>query len=103
KDVSVTRGTNLCMERGRSTPERPEQFSGPRAGRRARYLSGRSGSSILVSTKMIPEFEVAIVGAGPAGLSAALMLGRCRRKVVVFDDGQPRNAASLAAHGYLTR
>ena len=52
---------------------------------------------------MIPEFEVAIVGAGPAGLSAALMLGRCRRKVVVFDDGQPRNAASLAAHGYLTR
>jgi len=50
-----------------------------------------------------PQFEVAIVGAGPAGLSAALMLGRCRRRVVVFDDGQPRNAASLAAHGYLTR
>ena len=52
---------------------------------------------------MIPEFEVAIVGGGPAGLSAALMLGRCRRKVVVFDDGQPRNASSRAAHGYLTR
>jgi len=52
---------------------------------------------------MIPEFEVAIVGGGPAGLSAALMLGRCRRKVVVLDDGQPRNASSRAAHGYLTR
>ncbi|HEX5044198.1 MAG TPA: NAD(P)/FAD-dependent oxidoreductase [Candidatus Polarisedimenticolaceae bacterium] len=52
---------------------------------------------------MIPEFEVAIVGGGPAGLSAALMLGRCRRKVVVFDDGHPRNASSRAAHGFLTR
>ena len=52
---------------------------------------------------MIPEFEVAIVGGGPAGLSAALMLGRCRRRVVVFDDGQPRNARSRAAYGYLTR
>jgi thioredoxin reductase len=52
---------------------------------------------------MDPEFDVAIVGGGPAGLSAALMLGRCRRRVVLFDDGQPRNASSRAAHGYLTR
>ena len=48
-------------------------------------------------------FDVVIVGAGPAGLSAALMLGRCRRSVLVFDTGHPRNAASLALHGYLTR
>ena len=48
-------------------------------------------------------FDVIIVGAGPAGLSAALMLGRCRRSVLVFDAGRPRNAASLALHGYLTR
>jgi thioredoxin reductase len=47
--------------------------------------------------------DVIIVGAGPAGLSAALMLGRCRRSVVVFDTGQPRNAHSHALHGYLTR
>ena len=47
--------------------------------------------------------DVIIVGAGPAGLSAALMLGRCRRSVIVFDTGQPRNAASQALHGYLTR
>jgi len=52
---------------------------------------------------MMAQFEVAIVGGGPAGLSAALMLGRCRRTVVVFDDGRPRNAASRAAHGFLTR
>lgn len=48
-------------------------------------------------------YDVIIVGAGPAGLSAALMLGRCRRSVVVFDTGQPRNAASQAMHGFLTR
>ncbi len=47
--------------------------------------------------------EVIIVGAGPAGLSCALVLGRCRRDVLVIDDGQPRNAPSRAAHGYFTR
>jgi thioredoxin reductase len=48
-------------------------------------------------------FEVVIVGAGPAGLSAALILGRCRRRVLLFDNGRPRNGASQAMHGYLTR
>jgi thioredoxin reductase len=48
-------------------------------------------------------FDVAIVGGGPAGLSAALMLGRCRRSVLVLDLGQPRNRRSQALHGYLTR
>jgi len=48
-------------------------------------------------------YDVAIIGAGPAGLSAALMLGRCRRQVIVFDSDRPRNAASRALHGFLTR
>ena len=48
-------------------------------------------------------YDVVIVGAGPAGLSAALVLGRCRRSVLVCDAGTPRNAASRALHGYLTR
>src|SRR6185503_11154078 len=48
-------------------------------------------------------FDVIIVGAGPAGLSAAQILGRCRRRVLVCDSGHPRNAASHALHGYLTR
>lgn len=43
------------------------------------------------------------MGAGPAGLSCALVLGRCRRDVLVIDDGRPRNAPSPAAHGYFTR
>lgn len=48
-------------------------------------------------------FDVVIVGAGPAGLSAALVLGRCRRSVLICDTGKPRNAKSHALHGYLTR
>ena len=48
-------------------------------------------------------YDVIIVGAGPAGLSAALILGRCRRTVLICDNGKPRNAASRALHGYLTR
>jgi thioredoxin reductase len=47
--------------------------------------------------------DVVVIGGGPAGLSAALVLGRCRRSVVVCDAGRPRNAAARALHGYLTR
>lgn len=45
--------------------------------------------------------DVIIVGGGPAGLSAALVLGRCRRQVLLFDSGKPRNYAARAMHGYL--
>jgi thioredoxin reductase len=47
--------------------------------------------------------EAAIVGGGPAGLSAALVLGRCRRDVLVFDDHNYRNRDARIVHGYLTR
>jgi thioredoxin reductase len=47
--------------------------------------------------------DVVIVGGGPAGLNAALVLGRCRRDVLLFDDGKPRNAVSHALHGFLSR
>lgn len=49
------------------------------------------------------EVDVVIVGGGPAGLSAALVLGRARRRVVLFDHGRYRNAASRRMHGYLSR
>lgn len=48
-------------------------------------------------------WDAIIVGGGPAGLNAALVLGRCRRRVLLFDDGRPRNFASHAVHGFLSR
>ncbi len=49
------------------------------------------------------DADVIIVGGGPAGLSAALVLGRACRNVILFDHGRPRNAASHAMHGFLSR
>jgi len=47
--------------------------------------------------------DVAIIGAGPAGLSAALNLVRAKRTVLLVDANRPRNAATLRSHGFLTR
>ncbi len=47
------------------------------------------------------RYDVVIVGGGAAGLSAALVLGRARRRVVVVDAGQPRNAPAAHMQGFL--
>lgn len=48
-------------------------------------------------------YDVAIVGGGAAGLSAALVLGRARRRVLVVDAGSPRNAPAAHMQGFLSR
>ncbi|SHN24518.1 Thioredoxin reductase [Gracilibacillus kekensis] len=47
--------------------------------------------------------DCAVIGGGPAGLNAALVLGRSRRKTILFDDNKPRNAVTSESHGFITR
>lgn len=49
------------------------------------------------------EFDVVVIGGGAAGLSAALVLARARRTVLVIDSGAPRNAPASHMHGFLSR
>lgn len=48
-------------------------------------------------------YDVIIVGGGPAGLNAALVLARCMRKVLICDTGKPRNRFARKMHNYLSR
>lgn len=52
---------------------------------------------------MKSNYEVLIVGAGPAGLSAGLALGRLLRTVLIADDGRPRNSASSHLNNFIGR
>jgi thioredoxin reductase len=51
----------------------------------------------------MPSYDVVVVGGGAAGLSAALVLGRARRRVGVIDAGEPRNAPAAHMQGFLSR
>src|SRR6478609_5254118 len=52
---------------------------------------------------IMSEHDVVIIGGGAAGLSAALVLSRARRRVLVVDAGAPRNALAAHLQGYLSR
>lgn len=52
---------------------------------------------------MEQQIDVGIIGGGPAGLNAALVLGRARKSVVVIDEERPRNRVTRESHGFLTR
>ena len=65
-----------------------------RHGERRRLRHGRP-------RQRVPQLDAVIVGGGPAGLSAALVLGRARRRVLVLDTGRPANIESSAIGGLL--
>ncbi len=51
----------------------------------------------------LDEYDVIVIGGSAAGLSAALVLTRARRRVAVIDSGEPRNAPAAHMQGFLSR
>jgi thioredoxin reductase len=66
-----------------------------RSGRR-RVMSG-------AGEQESDSVDVAVIGGGPAGLSAALVLGRACKRVVLYDAGEPRNSRAAQIHGFVTQ
>lgn len=58
---------------------------------------------MALTVVVMDAFDIVIVGGGAAGLSAALVLARSRRRVLVVDAGTPRNGPASHMHGFLSR
>ncbi|WP_082345655.1 NAD(P)/FAD-dependent oxidoreductase [Kitasatospora sp. MY 5-36] len=65
--------------------------------------TGTTRTAGVTGSRESERYDVVVVGAGAAGLNAALVLGRARRRVAVVDAGEPRNAPAAHMHGYLSR
>ncbi|MFC7684479.1 NAD(P)/FAD-dependent oxidoreductase [Ureibacillus sp. GCM10028918] len=47
--------------------------------------------------------DCVVVGGGPSGLNASLVLARARKNIILFDEDKPRNAVTSESHGFITR
>ena len=96
---------------GRPRPARPGSRDDSRHGADATGGSRKRQRSVAIHAAAVHAgahgdsrtYDVAIIGGGAAGLSAALVLGRARRRVVVIDAGTPRNAPAAHMQGFLSR
>ena len=70
---------------------------------RQQTVRSRTAAVNVAAMTKAEQHDVAIIGGGAAGLSAALVLGRARRRVVVVDAAEPRNAPATHMHGFLGR
>src|SRR5829696_5482076 len=66
-----------------------------------RNTLGVEPSDVTEAVRDFDEYDVVVIGGGAAGLSAALVLGRARRRVAVVDAGHPRNAPAAHMQGFL--
>jgi NADPH-dependent 2,4-dienoyl-CoA reductase/sulfur reductase-like enzyme len=66
-----------------------------------RWARERRQDKTMNSEAASRTWDCIVVGAGPAGLNAALVLGRARRRVLVLDSAQPRNYATHEMRGVL--
>jgi thioredoxin reductase len=66
-----------------------------------RWARERRQDETMNSEAASRTWDCIVVGAGPAGLNAALVLGRARRRVLVLDSAQPRNYATHEMRGVL--
>src|SRR5689334_24621232 len=88
---------------GRAADRRAARHNGTRSFPEARRKLPGARSPVHPAVMELPLFDVVVVGGGAAGLSAALVLGRARRKVAVIDAGAPRNAPAAHMQGFLSR
>src|SRR5689334_14054824 len=86
-----------AMAAGEASSTRPSDSRFPET---ARFVGNPPAGRHLGD---MTQYDVAIMGGGAAGLSAALVLARARRNVLVIDAGTPRNAPAAHMHGYLSR